>query len=108
MTILLRKASSASSKMSRCSHYAYLFFFDKQFFMALEINALLCVNNTSEKSLENKLFDPFNFQKITGYESNGPDLNLFNDQFEAVSSAYYTIDVFSSVSNTLELVLLYF
>ena len=51
------------------SHYASFVLFDKQFFMTLEMNPLLCVNNTSEESFENRIFNPFNFQKITGDES---------------------------------------
>ena len=56
--------------------------------MTLEINPLLSVSNTSDKSFENKLFNPFNFQQTMANEGNDPDLNFFNDQSEAVSLLY--------------------
>ena len=56
--------------------------------MTLEINPLLSVSNTSDKSFENKLFNPFNFQQIMANEGSDPDLNFFNDQSEAVSLLY--------------------
>ena len=37
------------------------------------MNNLLSVNNTSEKSFEKKLFNPFNFQQIMNDEGNDPD-----------------------------------
>ena len=37
------------------------------------MNTLLSVNNTSKKSFENKLFNPFNFQQIMDDEGNDPD-----------------------------------
>ena len=54
--------------------------------MAIEMNPLLSVNNTSEESFESKLFNPFDFQQIIDDEGNNP-----------VSSLYYTIDEFSCV-----------
>ena len=69
--------------------------------MTLEINPLLSVSNTSDKSFENKLFNPFNFQQIMANEGNDPDLSFFNDQSEAVSLPYYTIDEFSCTSNSI-------
>ena len=45
--------------------------------MTLELNPLLSVNNTSEESFENKLFNPFDFQQIIGDEGNDPDLSFF-------------------------------
>ena len=65
--------------------------------MAIEMNPLLSVNNTSEESFESKLFNPFDFQQIIDDEGNNPDLKFFNDHSEAVSSLYYTIDEFSCV-----------
>ena len=69
--------------------------------MKLEMNPLLSVNNTSEKSFENKFFNRFDFQHIMDDEGNDPDLIFFNDHSEAASSPYYTIDEFSCVSNSL-------
>ena len=65
--------------------------------MAIEMNPLLSVNNTSEESFESKLFSPFDFQQIMDDEGNDPDLKLSNDHSEAVSLLYYTIDEFSCV-----------
>ena len=67
--------------------------------MILEMNPLLSVNNTLEESLENKLFNPFNFQQIMDDGGNDPDLFFFNDHSEAVSLPYYTIDEFSCPTN---------
>ena len=64
------KCKFRMQKMSSYSHYASFVLFDKQFFMTFEMNPLLWVNNTSEESFENRLFNPFNFQSITGDESN--------------------------------------
>ena len=69
--------------------------------MKHEMNPLLSVNNTSEESFENKLFNPFDIQQIMDDEGNDPDLHFFNDHSEAVSSPYYTIDEFSCASNSL-------
>ena len=64
------------------------------------MNPSLSINNTSEESFENKLFNPFDFQKIMDDEGNDPDLNFFNDHSESVSSPYCTIDEFSCASNS--------
>ena len=69
--------------------------------MTLEMNSLLCVNNTSKESFESILFNPFDFQQIMDDEGNDPDLNFFNDHSKAVSSPYYPTDEFSSASNSL-------
>ena len=69
--------------------------------MTLEINPLRSVNDTSEERLESKLFNPLDFQQIMDDEGNDPDLNFFNDQSEAVSLPYYTIDEFSCAPNSL-------
>ena len=58
----------------------HLFFLIKNIFMTLEMNLLLSINNTSEKSFESKLFNLFSFRQISD-----PDLNFFNDHSEAVS-----------------------
>ena len=67
--------------------------------MTLEMNPLLSINNSSEESFENKLFNPFNFQQIMDDEGNDLVLNFFRDHSKAVSSSYYTIDEFSCASN---------
>ena len=41
--------------------------------MTLEMHFLLCINNTSAESFENKLFNPFSFQYIMDDEGNDPD-----------------------------------
>ena len=64
------KCKFRMQKMSSYSHYASFVLFDKQFFMTFEMNPLLWVNSTSEESFENRLFNPFSFQNITGDESN--------------------------------------
>ena len=69
--------------------------------MTLEMYPLRSVNNTSEESLERKLFNPFDFQQIMDNEGNDPDPSFFNDHSEAVSSPYYTIDEFSCAPNSL-------
>ena len=45
--------------------------------MAVEMNFSLNVNNTSEESFENKLFNPFDFQQIMDDKDNDPDLIFF-------------------------------
>ena len=65
--------------------------------MAIKMNPLLSVNNTSEESFESKLFNPFDFQQIIDDEGNNPDLKFFNDYSKAVSWLCYTIDEFSCV-----------
>ena len=42
--------------------------------MILEMNPLVCLNNTSEESFKNKLFNPFDFQQIMYDERIDPDL----------------------------------
>ena len=42
--------------------------------MILEMNPLVCLNNTSEESCKNKLFNPFDFQQIMYDERIDPDL----------------------------------
>ena len=42
--------------------------------MALEMNPLLCFDNTTEKNFENKLFNPLDFQQIMGDEGNNPNV----------------------------------
>ena len=69
--------------------------------MTLEMNLLLSVNNTLDESFENKSFNLLDFQQIMDDEGNDSDLNFFNDDSEAVSWPYYTIDEFSCVSNSL-------
>ena len=64
------------------------------------MNPSLSINNTSEESFENKLFNPFDFQKIMDDEGNDADLNFFNNHSESFSSPYYTIDEFSCASNS--------
>ena len=65
------------------------------------MNPSLSINNTSEESFENKLFNPFDFQQIMDDEGNDPDLNFFNGHSIDVSLPYYTIDEFSCASNSL-------
>ena len=65
------------------------------------MNPLLCSNNTSEENFENYFFNPFDFQEILSDDGSDPDLNFFNDQFEAVNSPYFTIEEFSSSSQNL-------
>ena len=71
------------------------------FFVTVYLNPLLSVNNTSEESFENKLFNPFDIQQTMDDEGNDPDLHFFNDHSETVSSPYYTIDEFTCASNSL-------
>ena len=45
--------------------------------MKFEMNPLVRINNTSEQSFENKLFNPFDFHQIMDDESNDPHLFFF-------------------------------
>ena len=42
--------------------------------MTPEMSPLLCVNNASEESFENKLFNRFDFQQIMDDKGSDPDL----------------------------------
>ena len=65
------------------------------------MNPLQDLGISTEGHFEKQIFNPFDFQKVLIDESNDPDINFFNDKFEAVDSPYFSINEFIPLSQKL-------
>ena len=57
--------------------------------------------DVENENFENIFFNPFDSQNILSGENNDPDINFFNEKYEAVNSPYYNVYKFSSSSQNL-------
>ena len=51
-----------------------------------------CLENIPNKNFANshrKVFNPFDFQYILNNDDNDPDINFFNNKYDAVNSPYF-------------------
>ena len=58
------------------------------------MNPKHCLKNISNKNTVNShenIFNPFDFQYILNNDGNGPDINLFNNKYDAVNSPYFSL-----------------
>ena len=60
----------------------------------LQMNPKHCLENIPNKNTANShenIFNPFDFQYILNNDENDPDINFFNNQYDAVNSPYFSL-----------------
>ena len=58
------------------------------------MNPKHCLENISNKNTVNShenIFNPFDFQYILNNDDNDPDINFFNNKYDAVNSPYFSL-----------------
>ena len=53
-----------------------------------------CLENIPNKNTANShenIFNPFDFQYILNNDDNDPDINFFNNKYDAVNSPYFSL-----------------
>ena len=76
-----------------------LFWCFERIFVCEEFSTLRKMNfDVENENFENILANPFDSQNNLSDENNDPDINFFNEKYEAVNSPYYNVYKFNSSS----------